>query len=206
MRIAIFDVGHWHFPLYIPVLSDPGISVVGICDGEGFKGPDMARRLGCPLLSRDELLALDFDFAMIFSRHSEMAATAQKVIDKGRPFLIEKPCGLNTAEVEALRVAADKAGVFVAVPFILRVSNLARELSQDGSLSPAGYRHLSFRFIVGASSRYETNGCKWMLSKATGRRRLHDQCRRALFRSPRIPDPEPHRLGHGADEDIPQRH
>ncbi|KAH7075304.1 hypothetical protein BKA63DRAFT_412849 [Paraphoma chrysanthemicola] len=127
----------------------------------------MARQLDCPLLSRDELLNLDFDFAMIFSRHSEMAATAQKVINKGRPFLIEKPCGLNTAEVDALRLAANKAGLFVAVPFILRVSDLARELSQNGSLSPAGYRHLSFRFIVGSSSRYEVNGNKWMLSKAT---------------------------------------
>ncbi|KAH7090835.1 hypothetical protein FB567DRAFT_558959 [Paraphoma chrysanthemicola] len=126
----------------------------------------MARQLDCPLLSRDELLNLDFDFAMIFSRHSEMAGTAQKVINKGKPFLIEKPCGLNTAEVEALRLAANKAGVFVTVPFILRVSDLARELSQNGSLSPAGYRHLSFRFIVGASSRYEVNGNKWMLSKA----------------------------------------
>lgn len=167
MRIAIFDVGHWHFPLYIPVLSDPGIEVVGICDGENFAGPSMADRLKCPLMSRDELLALDFNFAMIFSRHSEMAATAHKVIEKGRPFLIEKPCGLNTAEVAELRLAAEKAGVFVAVPFILRVSDLARELNQNGSLSPAGYRHLSFRFIVGASSRYEKNGCNWMLSKAT---------------------------------------
>ncbi|KAJ5398356.1 hypothetical protein N7465_008845 [Penicillium sp. CMV-2018d] len=167
MRIAIFDVGHWHFPLYIPVLTDPGITLVGICDGEGFVGPEMARRLDCPLLSRDELLDLDFDFAMIFSRHSEMAVTARMVIDKGRPFLIEKPCGLNTAEVATLRLAADKAGLFVAVPFILRVSDLARELSQSGSLSPAGYRHLSFRFIVGSSTRYETNGCKWMLAKAT---------------------------------------
>jgi predicted dehydrogenase len=167
MRIAIFDVGHWHFPLYIPVLTDTDITVVGISDGEGFAGPEMSRRLNCPLLSREELLHLDFEFAMIFSRHSEMAVTAQMVIDKGRPFLIEKPCGLNTAEVAALRLAADKAGLYVAVPFILRVSDLARELSQNGSLSPAGYQHLSFRFIVGSSTRYETNGCKWMLSKAT---------------------------------------
>jgi hypothetical protein len=59
MRIAVFDVSHWHFPLYIPVLTDPGITVVGICDSEGFAGPEMARRLNCPLLSRGELLNLD---------------------------------------------------------------------------------------------------------------------------------------------------
>jgi predicted dehydrogenase len=167
MRIAIFDVSHWHFPLYIPALTDPGITVVGVSDREGFAGPEMARRLDCLLLSRDELLDLDFDFALIFSRHSEMAATARLVIAKGRPFLIEKPCGLNTSEVAALRLAADVAGLFVTVPFILRVSDLARELSQSGQLSSVGYRHLSFRFIVGSSTRYEINGCNWMLAKDT---------------------------------------
>jgi predicted dehydrogenase len=165
MRIAVFDVSHWHFPLYIPALTDPGVTVVGVSDREGFAGPGMASRLGCPLVSRDELLDLDFDFALILSRHSDMAETAQFVIAKGRPFLIEKPCGINPGEVEALRRAAEQAGVFVTVPFILRVSDLARELSQSGTLSPGGYKHISFRFIVGASSRYAKNGCNWMLSK-----------------------------------------
>lgn len=167
MRVAIFDVSHWHFPLYIPALTDPGITVVGISDHEDFAGPKMSRRLDCPLLSREELLDQEFDFALIFSRHSEMAATAGLVIAKGKPFLIEKPCGLNASEVFTLRQAASEANLFVTVPFILRVSDLARELSQDGQLSPTGYRHLTFRFIVGASSRYEQNGCNWMLSKST---------------------------------------
>ena len=30
MRIAVFDVSHWHFPLYLSALRDPGIQVVGI--------------------------------------------------------------------------------------------------------------------------------------------------------------------------------
>jgi predicted dehydrogenase len=167
MRIAAFDVSHWHFPLYISALTDPGISVVGVSDREDFAGAEMARRLDCPLLSRDELLELDFDFALVFSRHAEMAAVANAVIAKRRPFLIEKPCGLNTAEVAEMRHAAEAAGLFVAVPFILRVSDLARELTQSGRLSPAGYRHLSFRFIVGPASRYERNGCNWMLAKDT---------------------------------------
>ncbi len=165
MRIAVFDVSHWHFPLYIPALTDPGITVVGVSDREGFAGANMARRLDCPLLSREELLDRDFDFALVFSRHSEMAAVARAVIAKRRPFLIEKPCGLDTAEVAELRRAADEAGLFVAVPLILRVSDLARKLSQSGRLSPGGYRHLSFRFIVGGADRYERNGCNWMLAR-----------------------------------------
>lgn len=167
MRVAVFDVSHWHFPLYIPALTDPGVTVVGVSDRENYAGPKMAERLGCPLLSRDELLSLDFDFAIVLSRHSEMAETAHLVIAKGKPFLIEKPCGLNSTQVAELQQAAQKANIFVTVPFILRVSDWARDLSQSGQLSPAGYRHLSFRFIVGASSRYEKNACNWMLSKET---------------------------------------
>ena len=34
------------------------------------------------------------------------------VIDKGRPFLIEKPCGLNTAEVAALREQLESRRLF----------------------------------------------------------------------------------------------
>jgi predicted dehydrogenase len=167
MRIAVFDVSHWHFSLYVPALTDPGIEIVGISDQEGFTGFETSQRLNCPLLSRDELLDRDFDFALIFSRHSEMAATAGLVVAKGKPFLIEKPCGLNSEQVAMLRSAVKKAGLFATVPFILRVSDLAKELSQSGQLSAAGYRHLSFRFIVGASSRYERNGCTWMLAKST---------------------------------------
>jgi hypothetical protein len=38
MKIAIFDVSHWHFPLYLAPLRDPGIEVVGISDTASFAG------------------------------------------------------------------------------------------------------------------------------------------------------------------------
>lgn len=163
MRIAIFDVSHWHFPLYLPALADAGITIVGVSDREGFAGEAMASRLGCPLMSRDALLAQEFDFALVFSRHAEMAALADALIERRRPFMIEKPCGLSVREVAGVNRRAKEAGVFVAVPFILRVSDLMRRITADETLSPGGYRYLSFRFIVGLVSRYERNGCGWML-------------------------------------------
>jgi predicted dehydrogenase len=161
MRLAIFDVTHWHFPLYLPALADPTIEVVGISDREGYAGRAMGQTLGCPLLDRDELMARDFDFALVFSRHSEMAAVATALIGRRRPFLIEKPCGMNQAEVSRLNQLAKATELFVTVPFILRVSDLAERIR----LPAAGYRHLSFRFIVGPISRYEHNGNKWMLDQ-----------------------------------------
>ncbi|MBD8555044.1 Gfo/Idh/MocA family oxidoreductase [Rhizobium sp. CFBP 8762] len=167
MKIAIFDVSHWHFPLYIAALKDPGIEVIGLSDSAAFAGPRFAALLNCKLYgSNEDLMEQDFDFALVFSRHSDMAILAERLIDKGKPFLIEKPCGLNVEDVRRLRQRSEEHGVFVSVPFIQRVSDLADRLSPAEGLAPDGFQHLSFRFIVGSVARYERNGCGWMLDKA----------------------------------------
>jgi predicted dehydrogenase len=167
MKIAIFDVSHWHFPLYLSPLGDPGIEVIGISDTAAFAGASkFARQLDCKLYdSNEELLKQDFDFALVFSRHSEMAALATRLIERGIPFLIEKPCGLNLQEVRRIRQLAEQRGVYVTVPFIIRVSDLASRLSPAEGFTPDGFEHFSFRFIVGSVERYERNGCSWMLDK-----------------------------------------
>ena len=96
MKLAVFDVSHWHFPLYVSALRDPGVQVVGISDTASFAGSGFADRLNCKLYgSNEDLLNEDFDFALVFSRHSEMAGLAERLIARGIPFLIEKPSGLN---------------------------------------------------------------------------------------------------------------
>ena len=166
MKIAVFDVSHWHFPLYLPALRDPGIEVVGISDTASFAGARVSDQLDCKLYSSNEdLLKEDFDFALVFSRHSEMAGLAGRLIGRGIPFLIEKPCGLNLQEVRGIRQLAEKHGVYVSVPFIIRVSDLASRLSPAEGFTPEGFQHFSFRFIVGSVERYERNGCSWMLNK-----------------------------------------
>ncbi|MDQ0467684.1 Gfo/Idh/MocA family protein [Labrys wisconsinensis] len=162
MRLALFDVSHWHFPLYVPALERPGIEIVGVCDGEGIAGPAVARRFGCPLVPREDLLAASFDFALVFSRHVDMPAVAEALIERRRPFLIEKPCGLTSAAVRRLDRLARESHVFVTVPFILRVSDLPVRLTDGGALDPAGFQHLSFRFVPGPLSRYEASA-PWML-------------------------------------------
>ncbi|MBY2924395.1 Gfo/Idh/MocA family protein [Rhizobium leguminosarum] len=167
MKIAVFDVSHWHFPLYIPALKDPGIEVIGISDSASFAGARFSDLLNCKLYgSNDELMRQDFDFALVFSRHSDMANLAERLIAKGKPFLIEKPCGLNLEEVRRIRILSEKHGVFVSVPLIMRVSDLGDRLSPAAGFTPEGFQHLSFRFIVGSVARYERNGCGWMLDKA----------------------------------------
>ena len=166
MKIAIFDVSHWHFPLYLAPLRDSGIEVIGISDSASFAGERFAKELNCKLYaSNEELFKADFDFALVFSRHSDMASLAERLIKRGTPFLIEKPCGLNLKEVRHIRQLAEQRGVYVSVPFIIRVSDLAKRLSIADGFTPEGFQHFSFRFNVGSVSRYERNGCGWMLDK-----------------------------------------
>ena len=95
-----------------------------------------------------------------------MAELAERLIARGTPFPIEKPCGLNLQEVRRVRQLSEKHGVYVSVPFIMRVSDLAARLSPAEGFTNEGYQHLSkFRFIVGPVARYERGGCSWMLDK-----------------------------------------
>lgn len=166
MKIAIFDVSHWHFPLYLSALQGPGIKVIGISDSASFAGQKFADQLNTKLFaSNEDLLEENFDFALVFSRHSDMAELAERLITRGIPFLIEKPCGLNLQEVSRIRHLSEERGVYVSVPFILRVSDLASRLSVSEGFTPDGYQHLAFRFIVGPVARYERGGCNWMLEK-----------------------------------------
>ena len=94
-----------------------------------------------------------------------MAGLAERLIGRGIPFLIEKPCGLNLQEVRRVRKLAEQRGVYVSVPFIIRVSDLAARLSPAEGFTPEGFQHFSFRFIVGSVARYERGGCGWVVDQ-----------------------------------------
>ena len=73
----VFDVSHWHFPLYVSALVRPlGVQVVGISDGS-FAGPRFADQLNCKLYGPNEDLQRGIRTSLwVFSRHSEMAGLA----------------------------------------------------------------------------------------------------------------------------------
>jgi len=139
---------------------------VGVTDTAASAGWRFADQLDCKLYDTNEdLLREEFDFALVFSRHSAMAGLAERLILRGTPFLIEKPCGLNLEEVRRIRLLSEERGVYVSVPFIIRVSDWAARLSPSEGLTTEGFQHLSFRFVVGPLARYERGGCSWMLDK-----------------------------------------
>jgi predicted dehydrogenase/sugar phosphate isomerase/epimerase len=164
IRVALIEASHWHTPLYLDALERPDVQVVGVSDGERVKGRDIAARFDCPIYdSYEELLQQEtIDFAFAFGRHAEMARIAEMLIERRIPFALEKPCGTNAAQVARLRQLAEAAGVYVAVPFIFRISDFLAAIGEMEGRIPSDFNHLQFRFIVGPPSRYLA-GAPWML-------------------------------------------
>ena len=168
MKVALLEVSHWHFPLYIEALKRLELDIVGVSDREGFRGEEVAEYFSCSLYKdyRDLLETRDIDFAFAFGRHVEMRRIGEDLIERRVPFAMEKPCGINYFEVAALREKANAVGLYVAVPFIFRLSDLLRKIETIEGALPAEFGHFSVRFIAGSPSRYAKNGCSWMLEPA----------------------------------------
>lgn len=165
MRVILLEVSHWHFPLYQKALQQADIEVVGVSDAQPDFRDRIAAYFGCPGFAdyRQLLDVEDVDFAFVFGRHIDMPEIAGALIERGVPFALEKPGGLSATDVALLRRRAAARGLYVAVPFIFRVSELLQEIERLEGALPAEYGHLSFRFIAGPPSRYLENGSAWML-------------------------------------------
>ena len=168
MRVALIEASHWHAPLYLDALESADVQVVAVSDGEQAKGRDFAARFGCRIYeSYEELLQNEtIDFAFAFGRHAEMPRIAEMLIERRIPFALEKPCGVSAAAVGRLRELAESAGVYVAVPFIFRISDFLAAIEEMEGRIPSDFNHLQFRFIVGPPSRYVIAGVPWMLDPA----------------------------------------
>jgi predicted dehydrogenase len=167
-KVALIGAGHWHVPLYLQRLAGPDIEVVAVSDPDAACARRVAARYGCPAFASDAeaLAAGPVDLALLFGRHSDLAALGAQCVAHRIPFVIEKPCGLNAEEVGALRREAEAAGVYAAVPFVFRLSDLRHAIEIKEGRLPARFHHLAFRFVVGPPERYIRAGSGWMLDRA----------------------------------------
>jgi predicted dehydrogenase len=165
MRIAIIEAGHWHAPLYLDGFDSADIEVLAVSDVTSGEGKAIAQRYGASFYADyKELIAREeVDFAFVFGRHIEMPIIAECLIDERIPFSLEKPCGTSLEQVSRLLELSERANLYVAVPFIYRVSELVEIIRKFEGGLPSEFTHLSFRFIAGAPQRYDAMGCSWML-------------------------------------------
>jgi predicted dehydrogenase len=167
LKVAILESSHWHAPLYLSALARDDVEVVGVSDAGNFNGNKVAERFGAKFYSsyEDLLDSEKVDLAFAFGSHAQMPQIGETLIRRGIPFSLEKPCGLNSNDVERLRDLASEHSVYVAVPLIFRLSDLLGELRLLESSGRISFNHLSFRFIAGLLSRYPASGSPWMLDR-----------------------------------------
>jgi predicted dehydrogenase len=165
MRVALIGVSHWHTPFFLdPCLEMADVSIVGVSDPDVTRAEPVAAKAGCKAFPdyRDMCAAVKPDFAFALAPHHQMAALACFLIDARIPFAMEKPCGLNATEAADVAARAAAAGVFAAVPYVIRYSPMVDAiLSLD---EPVHYA--MFKFIGGMVDRYRQQRVEWMIDKA----------------------------------------
>jgi predicted dehydrogenase len=127
IRIAAIEVSHWHAvydAAYLRhLIAMPDVELVAIQDSDADVAAKRAAEVENPPIFTDyrKMLAMTHpDFVVALGRHRQMAGIAHDLLDQGYPFLMEKPMGINAAEVEAVAAKATQLGAFVAVPLAQR--------------------------------------------------------------------------------------
>ena len=171
IRVAAIGVTHWHSlydSAYLKHLAGmPDFALVALHDASAEIAAKRAAVLGNPPIFTDyrEMLAkIRPEFVIALGPHHQMAETAHHLLDEGYPFLMEKPMGVNAAEVESIADKAAAKGGFAAVPLIQRYQPFtirARTLMSEGRLGPLS--HLYFRLNRPTSGRYRGWDAAWML-------------------------------------------
>ncbi len=168
MRIVLIGVSHWHTPFYLdPALEMPDVSIVGVSDPDRARAEEVAAKARCPAFTdyREMCARLQPDFAFALGRHCDMAEEARFLIDQRLPFAMEKPCAVTTAEAQDIAARAAQAGVFAAVPFVIRYSKLLDTIQEVAAGEALHY--VVFKFVGGMVDRYHQQRVEWMLHRAT---------------------------------------
>lgn len=174
IRIAAIQASHWHSlydSAYLRHLQTfPDAQLVAVQDPSPTVAAHRARELGGPLVFTDHRQMLDEtrpDFVIALGRHCDMPAIAHDLLDRGYPFLMEKPMGTSAGQVEGIAERVAATGAFVAVPLGQRYhpfTTRARQLLAGGRFGPLSHFH--FRLNRPTSARYPAWDCPWMLDPA----------------------------------------
>jgi predicted dehydrogenase len=166
VTLAILGVGHWHAERHIDGFLAAGAEIVAVWDDDEAPMLRWSAQLGCRSFGRvDELLdTCRPDLVLAMPRHSAGPRILAELLERGIPFVVEKPACIDADALLPIVRGVAEAGLFTAVPFINRLSSFWTHLADarvDRSfLNPSVAR---FRIVNGPPSRYVNDGAAWML-------------------------------------------
>jgi predicted dehydrogenase len=156
---VVLGASHWHAPLYRAGLARR-FRVLAMQDQHPDIVRGFAESLGVvPTARIHDALAHDgIDVVFVFSPHHEMFEIGRILIDRGIPFVVEKPGGTTLEQLSMLEGRARAAGVPVTVPLVQRGAPIDTWLRRSGDIV---YERMAF--VAGPPDRYQQNGNPWML-------------------------------------------
>jgi predicted dehydrogenase len=174
IRIAAIEVGHWHAvhdAAYLRHLTAmPDVALVGVQDSDAALARKRAAEAGNPPTFTDYhqmLTETRPDFVLGLGRHRQMAKIAHDLLDRGLPFMMEKPMGVSAADVQSIAEKAARVKGYAAVPLFQRYQPFAvraRQLLAEGRFGPLS--HIYVRLNRPAPARYPAWDSAWMLDPA----------------------------------------
>jgi len=161
VRTIILGASHWHVPLCARAIGEEH-EVIGVSDDDvsRVQVQELAEGWGAPVEAdwRKLVDLPDVGLAYVFGPHEDMAEKCLALIERGIPFVVEKPLGTSLGELSTVRQAAEAAGVPATVPLVQRGGPTDQWLAKAGR--PTYQRST---FIAGPPSRYLDNANPWML-------------------------------------------
>jgi predicted dehydrogenase len=156
---VVLGASHWHAPLYRAGLARR-FRVLAMQDQRPDIVREFAESLGVAPTAHvhDALAHDDIDVVFVFSPHHEMLEVSRNLMDRGIPFVIEKPGGTSLEQLKAVEAEARRAGVPVTVPLVQRDAPIDTWLRRSGDIV---YERMAF--VAGPPVRYRQNGNPWML-------------------------------------------
>lgn len=169
MRVSFIGVGHWHSSeFYLPALLARDVEIVAISDEEEEAVDRVAAQfdLNCPKYTdfRKLLDEVEADMVWAAAPHDSMTEIAAELVQRGQPFHMEKPMGLDWRMLQPVAARAEQMGLFTSVALVSRyygVVQRLRELREAGELGTP--LHYYYRLFAGGPERYIDAHCPWML-------------------------------------------
>jgi predicted dehydrogenase len=166
LRILLVGAGHWHAARHLESLRVLGHLIVGVTDASRDHAERVGRECGCPsgVDPVDMVGRVRPDLVVAMAVHRDVPTMVDRLLDTGRPLVLEKPLGRNANEARPLVEKAERQGCYAAVCFPIRYAPIWRrvaELTAAGEFGEISYA--SFRLINGSPERYRRDRVTWML-------------------------------------------
>ena len=171
-RVAAIGVSHWHslydaaYLRHLAAMED--VQIVGVHDERQEVATHRVNEIGGGIptfTDYDRMLdELKPDFVLALGRHDSMAETAHHLLDRGVPFVMEKPMSFNARQLKGVVEKAEATGGFAAVPLRMRTRPIfrhAKRFIDEGTYGPIC--HFYQRMNRPTSNRYPAWDSPWML-------------------------------------------